>query len=93
MTSHRHRDLDRHRHFALVVTRHRHAAGLTIGRLADLARCNWSSVKRIEYAKGSPSLQLAWNVADALDVPLEQLLEETTASLYRERARQQRGVA
>lgn len=62
-----------------VVAHHRRARRMTINRLAALAYCDKSTINRLEHGRGSASIAVLWAVADALGVPLAQLIAETSA--------------
>lgn len=58
----------------------REAHGLSIGALAQRARLSKSTVSNIESGEGNPSLEVLWQLAGALDVPLGTLLGVETRS-------------
>lgn len=65
----------RRRHaFGDAVRVHRKALGLSQEKLAERAGCDRQSINRIENAAYSPSLDRVFLLADALGVPLVDLL-------------------
>lgn len=64
--------------FATVVRERRMALHLNQTQLGEKAGCDRQSINRIENAKFAPGLDRLWRLADALGVPLEQLLAEAT---------------
>lgn len=52
----------------------REAAGLTQQGLAERAKCDSSTVSRIERGTQTPTLAIAAAIAKALGIPLEELL-------------------
>lgn len=67
-------------HLGAVVRRHRRRLCLSQERLGERAGWDRQSVNRLENAQFSPSLHRLWLLADALGVPLEQLLREATVA-------------
>ncbi len=49
--------------------------GLTQEQLADMAGYSRNQIQRVETANSSPSIALLFDVAEALGVPVERLLE------------------
>ncbi len=49
--------------------------GLTQEQLADMAGYSRNQIQRVETANAAPSVALLFDVAEALDVPVERLLE------------------
>src|SRR5512147_2453667 len=59
--------------FALWLKRQRKALDLTREALAELAHCSVSTVRRLEANDLRPSKQLAASLAEALQIPSDQI--------------------
>lgn len=60
-----------------VVRRHRKARGLTIGRLAKLAKMDETYASGIERGRRNPSWEKLLALANVLDVPLSKIILES----------------
>lgn len=54
----------------------RHAARLTQWTLGELAGVDHKTIHRVEYGVSDPSLSLLLRIADAVDVPLADLVRD-----------------
>lgn len=69
------RNTDFVRTFSLSINRLRLERGLTIEQLADLASVHRTTIGLIERSERSPTLQVAKQIADALDMKLSTIIE------------------
>ena len=60
----------------LNIMRFRKERGLTQKELGDMTGYSYSQIGRVESASSVPTLALLLDVAEALDVPLEWILED-----------------
>jgi transcriptional regulator with XRE-family HTH domain len=67
---------ERRLRFGLAVRDRRLAAGLSQEALAERCGVDRKSISRVETGAFSPSLDRVWRLADALEVPLEDLVAE-----------------
>ncbi|NLU25468.1 MAG: helix-turn-helix transcriptional regulator [Clostridiales bacterium] len=59
----------------LNLMRYRKEQGLTQEQLANMSGYSRNQIQRVETANSAPSLALLLDIAEALNVPLEKLLE------------------
>ena len=62
--------------FSRVVKRHREAKGLSRAALAEMAGLHQTYIGLLEREERSPNLDTAKAIADALGVPLAQMIAE-----------------
>ena len=63
--------------FAQTIKRHRESQGLSRMALSERAGVHQTYIGLLERAARSPSLETAKSIADALNVPLAKLIEES----------------
>lgn len=59
-----------------AVRRARERRGVTQMQLAEEVKRDESTITRLEYGRNAPRVDLLWDVAAALGVPLSQLIAE-----------------
>ncbi|CAI0821602.1 helix-turn-helix transcriptional regulator [Serratia plymuthica] len=69
------RNTDFVRTFSLSINRLRLERGLTIEQLADLASVHRTTIGLIERSERSPTLQVAKQIADALEMKLSTIIQ------------------
>ncbi|WP_409970047.1 helix-turn-helix transcriptional regulator [Bengtsoniella intestinalis] len=64
-----------HIQIGLNIMRYRKEQGLTQMQLAELAGYSHNQIQRVETAYSAPTVGLLFDVAEALDISLEKLLQ------------------
>lgn len=59
----------------LNIMRYRKEQGLTQEQLADLPGCSRNHIQRVETASSKPTVGLLLDLSEALQVPIERLIE------------------
>lgn len=59
----------------LNILHYRKEQGLTQLQLADMTGYSRNQIQRVETAASTPSLAILYDISDALQVPIEKLLE------------------
>ena len=59
----------------LNIMRYRKEQGITQEQLAEMIGCSRNQIQRVETAYAAPSVALLLDVSEALNVPLERLIE------------------
>ena len=59
----------------LNIMRYRKERGLTQEQLAELTGYSRQQIQRVETANAAPSMAILLDISDALQVPLERLIE------------------
>lgn len=73
--------------FSLVVKKHREARGISMAALAQLAGLHQTYIGLLERAERSPNLDTAQAIANALEIPLAQMIDEADQLLRTRRAK------
>lgn len=69
------RQLAKYKHLGLNIAYYRKARGLSQSQLAELVNISRTHMSRIEIADCAVSLDVVFDICDALDVPPRQLFD------------------
>ena len=67
---------ERRRRLGLRIAYYRKLKGLTQEQLAELLNKSWAQIAKVETGNSGASLRLLWEIADVLDIKIENFFAE-----------------